>query len=216
MKIRFLLLAALCVVGLAASGAAAAQVSRAAEGDPRARTALELMPAHAKLIVTSPAFRAGEVIPFEYTQYRSNAFPGLTWSGGPAGTKSYVIIMQDSTLLLRGAPILHWTMFNIPAEFTGLPTRMSPDERPPGSEYGPNYKGAAMPYTGPRTPPGPGDDYHFQVFALDRTVPSAASSSYEALSEAMRGHVLAAGEIVGRGVFDSEAQPRPRRPAATQ
>src|SRR6201991_3466331 len=74
----------------------------------------------AKLTVTSPAFTAGGDIPFENTQYKGNVFPGLSWSAGPAATKSYAIIMQDSSLLVRGAPVLHWTMFNIPASATKL------------------------------------------------------------------------------------------------
>ena len=89
-----------------------------------ANLALVLIPAKggAKLTVTSPAFKSGSDIPFENTQYRGNAFPGLTWTAGPAGTKAYAIIMQDGDS--RGAnPILHWVMFNIPTAFTTLTTR---------------------------------------------------------------------------------------------
>jgi phosphatidylethanolamine-binding protein (PEBP) family uncharacterized protein len=162
------------VLSLAVAPAALAQVSRSTPGQPEARTAMDLMPAKAKLKVTTPAFKDGEQIPFENTQYRSNTFPGLTWTKGPAATKSYVLIMQDNSLLLRGAPILHWTLFNIPANVTKLDAGMAPTGNPPGSSYGPNYMGAAKPYTGPRTPPGPGDNYHFQIFALDATCSPAA------------------------------------------
>src|SRR3954464_3640184 len=69
----------------------------------------------AKLTVTSPAFQNGGDIPFENTQYRGNTFPGLSWSPGPAGTKSYAVIMQDTAVIMRdGYPILHWTLWNIP------------------------------------------------------------------------------------------------------
>jgi para-nitrobenzyl esterase len=198
------------LLGLAAAAPAAAQVTRATPGQPEARTALELMPAKAKLTVTTPAFRNGGDIPFENTQYRTNTFPGLKWTPGPKGTKSYAIIMQDNSLIARGAPILHWTMFNIPASVTSLPAGMTPDAKPAGSAYGPNYLGAAKPYTGPRTPPGPGDNYHFEVFALDTTVPDAASSDYKALTDAMKGHVLASGEVVGHAVADPKASPAKR------
>ena len=186
-KTRLALAASLAA--LAFCGPAAAQVSRATPGQPEARTALELMPAKGKLTVTTPAFKSGEQIPFENTQYRTNTFPGLTWTAGPKGTKSYAIIMQDNSLLLRGAPILH-------------------------SAYGPNYLGAAKPYTGPRTPPGPGDDYHFEVFALDTTVPEAAGSDYAGLTRAMESHILASGEVVGHGIADPNAPPPAPRPAA--
>jgi para-nitrobenzyl esterase len=184
---------------LALAPAAQAQVTRSTPGQPEARTALELMPAKAKLTVTTPAFKPGGDIPFANTQYRTNTFPGLKWTAGPKGTKSYVIIMQDSSLIARGAPILHWVLFNIPASVTSLPAGMAPDAKPAGSAYGPNYMGAAKPYTGPRTPPNVKDDYHFEVFALDVTVPATAASDYTALTGAMAGHVLASGEVVGVG-----------------
>jgi para-nitrobenzyl esterase len=185
---------------------ALAQLARSTPGQPEARTLLELTPAKAKLTVTSPAFKDGGDIPFANTQYRGNVFPGLAWTQGPKGTKTYAIVMQDNSLLYGGKPILHWTMFNIPAGVVSLPAGMAPDARPAGSAYGPNYLGAAKPYTGPKTPPGPKDSYHFEVFALDVAVPAEAGSSFEALTRAMDGHVLAAGEIVGLGQKDPEAK----------
>src|SRR4029077_20280353 len=80
-----------------------------------AQLALTTVPAKggAKLTVTSPAFKNMADIPFENTQYQGNKFPGLEWTAGPAGTRSYAIIMQDTDAVVRGGPILHWTMFNI-------------------------------------------------------------------------------------------------------
>jgi para-nitrobenzyl esterase len=175
---------------------------------------MDLMPAKAKLTVTTPAFKDGEQIPFENTQYRTNTFPGLTWTKGPKATKSYVLIMQDNTLILRGAPILHWTLFNIPATVTSLAPGMAPTGNPAGSSYGPNYTGANKPYTGPRTPPGPGDNYHFEIFAIDTTIPDTATADYAVMTAAMAGHVLASGEVVGHGIADPNAPPPAPRPAA--
>jgi len=203
---------ATAVLSSAFGAKAVAQVSRSTPGQPEARTAVDLMPAKAKLTVTSPAFKDGGDIPFENTQYRGNAFPGLTWTKGPKGTASYAIIMQDSSLLVRGAPVLHWTMFNIPATVTKLEPGMAPDAKPAGSAYGPNYKGVAQPYTGPRTPPGPKDNYHFAVFALDTTLPAEAGASYETLSSAMKDHVLASGQVIGLGEKDPQAPPPAPRP----
>ncbi len=204
---------AAAVLSLAAAPALG-QVTRSTPGQPEARTAMDLMRARARLTVTTPAFKDGGDIPFENTQYRTNTFPGLSWTKGPAATKSYVLIMQDNSLLLRGAPILHWTLFNIPAGVTRLDPGMAPAGNPAGSSYGPNYLGAAKPYTGPRTPPGPGDNYHFEIFALETTIPDEGKSSYEAITAAMTGHVLASGEVVGHGVADPNAPPPPPRPAA--
>jgi para-nitrobenzyl esterase len=202
---------AAAVLSLAAGGLAHAQVTRATPGQPEARTALDLIPAKAKLTVTTPAFRDGGDIPFENTQYRTNTFPGLKWSKGPAGTRSYAIIMQDNSLILRGAPILHWTMFNIPAGVTKLDAGMAPDAKPAGSAYGPNVRGAGRPYMGPHTPPNMKDNYHFQIFALDTTLPAEAAFDYAILTKAMDGHVLASGEVVGVGQADPNA-PQPSAP----
>ena len=164
-----------------------------------AQLALTNAPAkgNAKLTVTTPAFKSMGDIPFENTQYQGNKFPGLEWTAGPSGTKSYVVIMQDTDALRNGAPILHWTMVDIPAATTKLPAGMT--EAPSGTMYGPNIRGAMQAYMGPRTPAGPKHRYHIQVFALDNSVGNESMQSYDAMLTAMKGHVLASGEVVGLG-----------------
>jgi para-nitrobenzyl esterase len=181
---------------------AAALSAQAAPKDPEvgiAQLALTNAPAkgNAKLTVTSPAFKNMGDIPFENTQYQGNKFPGLEWSAGPADTKSYVVIMQDTDVLRDGAPILHWTMVDIPAAMTKLPAGMT--EAPAGAMHGPNIRGTMQPYMGPRTPAGPKHRYHIQVFALDMSVGNESMQGYDAMLAAMKGHVLASGEIVGLG-----------------
>ena len=165
----------------------------------------------ARLTVTSPAFQNGGDIPFENTQYRGNVFPGLAWSKGPAGTRSYAVIMQDTDAVVRGDAILHWTLYDVPASVTSLPAGMS--ALPPGAAYGPNIRGPSMAYMGPRTPAGPKHRYHLQVYALDTTIPADPMMSFAALKAAMTGHVLASGEVVGLGQVDPTAPPPPPRPA---
>lgn len=167
-----------------------------------ATRALVTVPAKngATLTVTSPAFRDGGDIPFENTQYKGNVFPGLSWTAGPPGTKSYVIIMQDADGSMRnsnGMPILHWTMGNIPASVTKLDAGMT--KPPESSAYGPNMRGTDQAYLGPHTPPGPKHRYHLQLFALDTRLPAEAFASYSAMTAAMKDHVLASGEVVGLG-----------------
>lgn len=173
-----------------------------APADPEvgiAKLALTNVPAKggAKLAVTTPAFKNMSDIPFENTQYAGNTFPGLEWTAGPKGTVSYVVIMQDTDAMRNGAPILHWTMVDIPASATSLPAGMT--DAPAGAMHGPNIRGMMQPYMGPRTPAGPKHRYHMQVFALDTRVGNASMQSYDAMLEAMKGHVLASGEVVGLG-----------------
>jgi para-nitrobenzyl esterase len=166
----------------------------------------------AKLTVTTPAWQDGGDIPYENTQYRGNVFPGLAWTRGPGGTKSYVVIMQDTGAIVRGAPILHWTLYNIPAGVMKLEAGMPATGNPSGSSYGPNIRASAQPYMGPRTPPGPKHPYHLQVFALDETIPAKDAITYDELTGAMKDHILASGEVVGMGSVDPTAPPPAPRP----
>jgi para-nitrobenzyl esterase len=186
------------ILSLAVSAAFAAD----APSPGAAQLAMATVPAKgtARLTVESPAFQNGGDIPFENTQYRGNVFPGLSWSHGPSRTQSYVIIMQDPDSLSDGMPILHWTMFNIPKSVTKLDAAMT--EPPAGSTYGPNIRGPKHAYMGPHTPPGPKHHYHLQLFALDTTLAPNAGDSYATLTQAMQGHVLAEGELVGLGQAD--------------
>jgi para-nitrobenzyl esterase len=199
-----------CAAAFAAMVSFAAQpaVAEEAPSPGIAQIALATVPAtgSAHLAVESPAFPSGGDIPFENTQYRGNIFPGLSWTKGPRATRSYVIIMQDPDAIHDGMPILHWTMFNVPANVTKLEAAMQAP--PPGASYGPNIRGLAQAYLGPHTPPGPKHHYHLQLFALDSTLAANAGGSYESLSGAMKGHVLASGELVGLAQADPNAPPR--------
>ena len=147
------------------------------------------------LKVTSPGFSDGAALPVADTQFGRNYFPGLSWNAGPDGTRSYVVLMQDSNEILAHGPILHWTLFNIPSGKTSLPAGLT--SAPPGSHYGPSYLGAVEPYAGPAPGPGLTHHYHFEVFALDEVLSTdITNGGFTALRGAMTGHVLASGQIV--------------------
>ena len=196
--------------------AAAPAFAQAPAATPHPNALVEFPSKGGKLTVTTPAFKDGGDYPYENTQYRTNTFPGLSWSAGPSGTKSYVVIMQDTGGTMRdGYPILHWTLWNIPASVTKMDPGMAPTGNPAGSNYGPNMRGPNQPYTGPRTPAGPKHPYHLQVFALDTAnIPVAADSTYVTLTAAMKDHILASGEVIGMGSVDPTAPPPAPRPAA--
>jgi para-nitrobenzyl esterase len=155
------------------------------------------------LTVTSPAFSNEGAIPCRNTQYCGNVFPGLSWSAGPAGTRSYVVIMQGPG---EGAEIsLHLTVFDIPAGVTDLPAGMSAP--PAGAALGPNVHGLHHAYAGPH-PHGNGrNEYHLQVFALDTDLRLSRSVTFPKLIAAMKGHVLADGQLVGFAAQPSRAAP---------
>ena len=200
-------LAALAFAALAA----APVLAQPAPGRPNALA--EFPPKNgADLTVSTPSFGDDGDIPFENTQYRGNNFPGLAWTAGPPGTKSYAIIMQDTDGKMNGAPILHWTLYNVPASVTKLDPGMPAAGKPEGSEYGPNARGSEQPYMGPRTPPGPKHHYHLQVFALDTLLNPDPAMTYDTLTAQMRDHILASGEVVGLAMADPQAALRPASP----
>jgi para-nitrobenzyl esterase len=203
------LYAAAAILALAAIPALA-QAPAAPAAPSRPNALVEFPSKGPKLAVSTPAWTDGGDIPFENTQYRSNTFPGLEWTHGPSNTKSYAVIMQDTGGSRNGMPILHWTLYNIPAGVTKLAAGMAPDGNPPGSSYGPGLKG---PYAGPRTPAGPKHPYHLQVFALDTTV-STPTPDYDSLVNQMKGHILADGEVVGMGSQDPNPTAPPPAPSA--
>lgn len=205
---RTLPASAALLLALSAAGGARAQeaVTDPAQAAQLASAVLQPAPA-ATLTVTTPAFAPGGDIPFENTRWRENRFPGLSWTPGPKATKSYAVIMQDPDSQVNGMPILHWTMYDIPAGVTRLePGMTSP---PPGAQAGPNIRGAAQPYAGPRTPAGPKHHYRFQVFALDEVVAPDPALTYPGLLAALRGHVVAEGELLGLGRKDPDAPATP-------
>jgi len=198
-----------CIAAVAMSSFAAySGIADEAPSPGIAQIALATVPAkgNSRLAVQSPAIPSGGDIPFENTQYRGNIFPGLSWTKGPKDTRSYVIIMQDPDSIYSGMPILHWTLFNIPMNVTKLePAMQAP---PTGASYGPNVRGLNHAYLGPHTPPGPKHHYHIQLFALDSALTPDAGASYDSLTSAMKGHVLASGELVGLAQADPNAPPR--------
>ena len=163
------------------------------------RLALEIVEAPARLDVFSGAFADGDDIPDAYAAEGQNISPPLDWSDGPEGTQSYVVMMEDPDVS-QDPPFVHWLLYNVPAGVTRLGEAVPGGPAPPkpeGARQGPNEYGS-LGYFGPRPPKAdPPHAYHFQVFALDRTLSLPFGATRAELLDAMRGHVLAAGEIVG-------------------
>ena len=194
MKIRLFPAAAAAVALLAAVGATTAIAQTA--GATAALLTIHSVPAKnlAKLTVTSPAFTAGQPIPLANSAYGDNRMPGLSWTAGPAGTKSYVVILEDPDAGPQ-RPFLHWIAANIPATMTSLPAGMT--TAPAGSGIiQTGVRGQAQ-YFGPRPPAGGPHNYTFQVFALDTMVSGADGITLADLKTQMQGHVLASGYLVG-------------------
>jgi Raf kinase inhibitor-like YbhB/YbcL family protein len=96
-----------------------------------------------------------------------NVSPALSWSGAPAGTKSFAVTAYDPDAP-TGSGWWHWVIYDIPASATGLRAGAgSPTAKlaPAGSVEGHTDFGTAG-YGGPCPPPGPAHHYVFTVYAL--------------------------------------------------
>src|ERR1700721_2045423 len=66
----------------------------APQGPPTAAITLAPATGAAKLKVASGAFKDGGKLPDVFTQNGKNVSPPLTWSAGPKGTQSYVLLVE--------------------------------------------------------------------------------------------------------------------------
>jgi Raf kinase inhibitor-like YbhB/YbcL family protein len=147
------------------------------------------------LTVTSSAFTAGEAIPAQYTCKGTDVSPALEWSGAPAHTASFAIIMDDPDA--PGGTFVHWVAWNIPQTTHSLPQGVPKREQlQDGARQGRNSFDK-IGYNGPCPPAGQTHRYFFRIYALDSKLELAAGADRDALDAAMKGHVLAQGEYMG-------------------
>jgi Raf kinase inhibitor-like YbhB/YbcL family protein len=145
-----------------------------------------------KLLI--PAFAEGGTIPKLHTGEGADVSPALEWSGAPAGTQSFALIVDDPD-----APVgtwTHWLLWDVPASEHSLPQGFKPG---PAGVEGVNDFGRSG-YGGPMPPKGHGPHrYFFKLFALDvATLGLRAKSRRADVDHALQGHVLAAAQYMGR------------------
>ncbi len=150
------------------------------------------------LKLTSPAFAHNGSIPANFTCDGDNVAPPLQWSGVPVDAKSLVLIVDDPDAPDPAAPQIvwvHWVLYDIPALSSGLPEAVTPVQLPAGTRAGAGNAGNTT-YRGPCPPIGR-HRYFFKLYALDTPLGDIGSASAADLERAMKGHVLAATELIG-------------------
>ena len=71
------------------------------------------------LTLTSNSFQPDGEIPTRYTCEGQDVSPELSWSGAPAGTRSFALIVDDPDAPDPRAPKttwVHWVLYNLPAD----------------------------------------------------------------------------------------------------
>jgi len=147
------------------------------------------------LTITSAAFTEGGTIPAKYTCDGPDISPPLAWNGVPKEARSLALICDDPDA--PAGTWVHWVIFNIPPDSTGLPEKVPPDSiLPNGARQGiSDFR--KFGYGGP-CPPGGTHRYFFKVYALDIMLDLSGKVKKADVEAAMKGHVLAEGQLMGK------------------
>lgn len=147
------------------------------------------------LTIESSAFREGGMIPKLYTCDDADVSPPLSWGAVPAGARSLALIVDDPDAPAK--TWVHWVVYDLPPDGGGLPESVPPDPTlASGARQGRNDF-HRLGYGGP-CPPGGTHRYFFKLYALDTTLDLEPGRTKDQLLEAMAGHILAEGRLVGR------------------
>lgn len=142
----------------------------------------------------SAAFANGGMIPKKCTCDGEDVSPPLSWTGIPVAVKGFALICDDPD-----APMgtwVHWVLFNLPPETKDLPENIPPQTMlENGAKQGKNDFGKVG-YGGP-CPPSGVHRYFFKIYALDLELALEGGATKEQLLNAMQGHILAHGELMG-------------------
>jgi Raf kinase inhibitor-like YbhB/YbcL family protein len=118
--------------------------------------------------LTSTAVMNNMMLPAKYRCMTGGATgpnPPLSWSGAPAGTMSFAMLLRDRTF----NNYQHWTMYDIPASVTSLPEGVpagAMPAMPAGAKQANNAAGLTGPgYYGPCGRSGV-NTYEFVLYAL--------------------------------------------------
>jgi Raf kinase inhibitor-like YbhB/YbcL family protein len=146
--------------------------------------------------LTSAAFRDGAGIPVKYTCDGVDVSPPLSWSGAPAGTGGFALIVDDPDA--PAGTWVHWVLYNLPAAVFELPENIAKVESLDldGARQGRNdFRRPG--YGGPCPPPGPAHRYFFKLYALAAPLTLKAGAQKRDVEAAMEGHVLATAQLMG-------------------
>ena len=145
--------------------------------------------------ITSSAFEDGGMIGAKYTCDGEDVSPPLKWGAVPEGTKSVALICDDPDAPM--GTFVHWVIFGLPADTKELAENIPPDKTlPNGAKQGTTDFGR-IGYGGP-CPPSGTHRYFFKIYALDSQVDLPAGATKRELLEAMEGHILGQGQLIGK------------------
>lgn len=143
----------------------------------------------AKMNVTSSAFQEGANIPSKFSCDGANSSPPLQISDVPSEAKSLVLIVDDPDA--PSGLFTHWVVWNISPQTSTIAEGSVPKGVQGTNDFGKSGYGGPCPPSGTHR-------YYFKIFALDRELDLPSGAKRGQLDAAMKGHVIAQGELMGR------------------
>ena len=145
------------------------------------------------MLLTSPNFNDGAMIPRKFTADGGGINPELHIQNVPHGAMSLALIVHDDDAPIAGG-FTHWVVWNIDP----MTMLIKEESIPPGSTEGANGRGE-LGWAPPSPPPGHGvHHYEFRLYALD--VPALDIQEGATMGElvgAMEGHIIEETKLVG-------------------
>lgn len=149
-----------------------------------------------RLELTSPSLTSREILPAVHTCDGKGSSPELRWTAGPETTESFLLIMKD--LDAPNGEFVHWVLYNLPSRVYMIPKGVPAIKALANSErHGTNSAGE-LGYDPPCPWPVSGAHrYVFKIYALNIMLELDSGASVSAIYDAMEGHILAEGTLVG-------------------
>jgi Raf kinase inhibitor-like YbhB/YbcL family protein len=147
-----------------------------------------------RLALASSAFADGGTIPRRHTADGEDLSPPLNWTSAPVGTESFALACEDPDA--PSGTFVHWLAWDVEPSARQLKEGVSATAENLGMKQGENGFGR-IGYGGPRPPPGKPHRYVFRLCALDTRLDLRNGATHAAFRQALTGHVLAEGVLVG-------------------
>jgi Raf kinase inhibitor-like YbhB/YbcL family protein len=142
-----------------------------------------------KMKVTSSAFQEGANIPSKFTCDGADTSPPLQIADIPSEAKSLALVVDDPDA--PSGLFTHWTVWNISPQTSTIAEGSSPKGVQGTNDFGKSAYGGPCPPSGTHR-------YSIKIFALDRELDLPSGAKRGQLDAAMKGHVVAQGELMGR------------------
>ncbi len=139
--------------------------------------------------ITSTAFKEGASIPAKYTCDEKDTIPPLSFEDVSEKAVTLALVMDDPD-----APMGiwdHWVVWNMPRDTKGVREGSEPKGVAGKNSWGKTGWGGPC-------PPDREHRYFFKLYALDTKLDLKAGSTKAQLEVAMKGHIVAEAQLMGR------------------